>query len=111
MVAEFERYGLGRLRVFTATLQIVGSLGLLAGYYSRPLLLLSAGGFTAMTLLALLVRVRIRDPLVAVIPAFVLMCLNLFLTMTYVACIWNVKLCFQVRQALAHRLSATELES
>ena len=79
MVAEFERYGLGRLRVFTATLQIVGSLGLLAGYYSRPLLLLSAGGFTAMMLLALLVRVRIRDPLVVMIPAFELMCLNLFL--------------------------------
>lgn len=79
MVAEFERYGLGRLRVFTATLQILGSLGLLAGYYSSPLLLLSAGGFTAMMLLALLVRVRIRDPLVAMIPAFVLMCLNLFL--------------------------------
>ena len=74
MVTEFERYGLGRLRVFTATLQIVGSLGQLAGYYSRPLLLLSAGGFTAMMLLALLVRVRIRDPLVAMIPAFVLMC-------------------------------------
>jgi hypothetical protein len=79
MAAEFERYGLGRLRVFIATLQIVGSLGLLAGYYSRPLLLLSAGGFTVMMLLALLVRVKIRDPLVAMIPAFVLMCLNLYL--------------------------------
>ena len=85
MVAEFERYGLGRLRVFTATLQIVGSLGLLAGYYSRSLLLLSAGGFTAMMLLALLVRVRIRDPLVAMIPAFVLMCLNLFLVVRAIA--------------------------
>jgi hypothetical protein len=79
MVAEFERYGLSRLRVFTAALQIVGSLGLLAGYYVRPLLVLSAGGFTVMMLLAVLVRVRIRDPLVTMIPAFVLMCLNLFL--------------------------------
>ncbi len=79
MVAEFKRYGLGRLRVLIAALQIVGSLGLLAGYYARPLLLLSAGGFTAMMLLALLVRVRIRDPLFAMIPAFVLMCLNIFL--------------------------------
>ncbi len=85
MAAEFERYGLGRLRVLIATLQIVGSLGLLAGYYSRPLLLLSAGGFTAMMLLALLVRVRIRDPLVAMIPAFVLMCLNLYLVLRAIA--------------------------
>lgn len=79
MVAEFERYGLGRLRVFTATLQIVGSLGLLAGYFFRPLLLLSAAGFTAMMLLAVLVRIKIRDPIHMMIPAFVLMCLNLFL--------------------------------
>lgn len=79
MVAEFERYGLARLRELTATLQIVGSLGLLAGYFFRSLLLLSAGGFTAMMLLALLVRVRIRDPISAMIPAFVLLYLNLFL--------------------------------
>ena len=79
MAAEFERYGLARLRVLTATLQIVGSLALLAGYVFRPLLLLSAGGFTAMMLLAVLVRIRIRDPIAAIVPAFVLMCLNLFL--------------------------------
>lgn len=79
MVAEFERYGLARLRVLTATLQIAGSLALLAGYFFRPLLLLSAGGFTAMMLLAVLVRIRIRDPIAAIVPAFVLMCLNLFL--------------------------------
>ena len=79
MVAEFERYGLGRLRVFIATFQIVGSLGLLAGYYSRPLLLLSAGGFTVMMLLAVLVRIKIRDPILAMVPAFLLLCLNLFL--------------------------------
>ena len=79
MVAEFERYGLARLRVLTATLQIVGSLGLLAGHFFRPLLLLSAGGFTTMMLFALVVRMRIRDPISAMVPAFVLMCLNLFL--------------------------------
>lgn len=79
MVAEFERYGLARLRVSTATLQILGSVGLAAGHFFRPLLLLSAGGFTMMMLVALLVRIRIRDPISAMLPAFVLMCLNLFL--------------------------------
>jgi len=79
MVPEFERYGLGRLRVLTAWLQIAGSLALLAGYVFRPLLLLGAAGFTAMMLLAVLVRMRIRDPIHMMIPALVLMCLNLFL--------------------------------
>ena len=79
MVSEFERYGLARLRVLTATLQIVGSVGLAAGHFFRPLLLLSAAGFTAMMLVAVFVRMRIRDPISAMLPAFVLMCLNLFL--------------------------------
>ena len=79
MEVEFERYGLARLRVLTAALQIAGSLGLLAGFLFRPLLLLSATGFTAMMLLAVLVRIKIRDPIHMMIPAFVLMCLNLFL--------------------------------
>lgn len=79
MVPEFERYGLGRLRVLTASLQIAGSLALLAGYVFRPMLLLAAAGFTAMMFLAVVVRIKIRDPVLAMVPALLLMCLNLFL--------------------------------
>ena len=79
MLTEFERYGLARLRVLIATLQIVGSVGLFLGFFFRPLLVLSAGGFAAMMLLAIFTRARIRDPISATVPAFVLMCLNLFL--------------------------------
>ena len=82
MVIEFERYGLARMRVLTGTLQIIGSVGLLAGYVFRPLLVLSASAFAAMMLLAVLVRIRIRDPLLDTIPAFVLLCLNLFLAVS-----------------------------
>lgn len=79
MVAEFDRFGMARLRVLTATLQIVGSLGVLAGHFVRPILLLSAGGFAMMMLLAILVRVKIRDPIYTMVPALVLMLLNLFI--------------------------------
>ena len=79
MVAEFERYHLARFRSLTGMLQVAGSLGLLAGYFSRPLLLLSAGGLAAMMLLGVLVRLRIRDPLFAAIPAFAFFVLNLFI--------------------------------
>lgn len=79
MAVEFERYGLPRLRVLTATLQIAGSLGLAVGYVLRPALLVSAAGFAAMMFVALLVRLKIRDPLLAMTPAFVLMSLNVFL--------------------------------
>ena len=79
MVAEFERYGMARMRVLTGTIQILGSLGLLLGFFYRPLLVISAGGFAVMMLVAVLVRIRIRDPISAMGPAFVLLCLNLFL--------------------------------
>ncbi len=79
MVVEFERYGMARLRVLTGTIQILGSLGLLAGFIFRPLLVLSAGGFAVMMLVAVLVRIRIRDPISAMVPAFALLCINLLL--------------------------------
>ena len=77
MVAEFERYHLARFRSLTGMLQVAGSLGLFAGYFSRPLLLLSAGGLATMMLLGVIVRLRIRDPLSAAIPAFAFLVLNL----------------------------------
>ena len=83
--AEFERYGLARLRVPTAMLQIAGSIGLALGYIFRPALLVSAAGFTVMMFVALLVRVKIRDPVLAAVPALVLMCLNFFLVVRAIA--------------------------
>lgn len=78
MITDFTRYGLARYRVPIAALQLAGSLGLLIGLWFRPLLLLSATGLAAMMVIALLVRRRIGDPVSAAIPAFVLLCLNVY---------------------------------
>ncbi len=79
MVREFERYGLARFRVLTGVLQVAGSLGIMIGHFYRPLLLISAGGLTAMMLLGVMTRVKIKDPLAATLPAFTLAVLNLFI--------------------------------
>ena len=79
MIAEFERYQLPHQRVLTGLLQIAGSVGLIVGYFNRPILLLSAGGLALMMLLAVVTRFRIRDPLYAAIPAFSLFLLNAFI--------------------------------
>jgi len=79
MVGEFERFGLARFRSLTGALQLAGSLGLLAGYGSRPLLLLSAAGLAALMVAGMIARLRIRDPIAAIPPAFAFFCLNLFL--------------------------------
>lgn len=79
IITDFARYGPARLRVLTGTLQVAGSLGLLLGYRYRPLLMLSAGGLAAMMSVAILLRLKLRDPLRASVPAFFYLCLNLFL--------------------------------
>lgn len=85
VAVEFERYGLANLRLLTGALQVVGSAGLALGFIVRPALMVSAAGFSVMMFLALLVRVKIRDPLLAAVPALVLMCLNLFLVVRAIA--------------------------
>ena len=79
MIAEFDRYRLTKLRVLTGVLQIAGGVGLIAGHWSRPILLLSAGGLALMMLLALVTRYKIRDSLVEAMPAFSLFVLNAYL--------------------------------
>ncbi len=82
MVREFARYGLARFRVLTGVLQVAGSVGIVIGHFYSPLLLLSAGGLTAMMILGVITRVRIKDPLSAAIPAFSLAVLNFFIFAT-----------------------------
>ena len=79
MVAEFERYRLARFRVLTGMLQVAGSVGLIVGHFCRAILLFSAGGLAAMMFLAVITRLRIRDPLYAALPALALFALNVFI--------------------------------
>lgn len=85
MVPEFERYRLGKYRIITGALQVAASLGLIAGYFYRPLLLVSATGLATMMFLAVLVRLRIRDPLYLAIPALVLGSINAFIVWSTVS--------------------------
>ncbi len=76
MVLEFERYRLSKLRILTGTLQIAAGIGIIAGHFYKPLLLISAGGLALMMLFAFITRIKIRDPFVAAIPSLSLLLLN-----------------------------------
>jgi hypothetical protein len=79
MVAEFERFGLARFRVMTGALEVLGALGLLVSYAVPELLALAAGGLGLLMFLGVLTRIRVRDPLPALLPAFLLMVANGYL--------------------------------
>jgi len=82
MVLEFERYGMARWRRLTGALQLLASLGLSAGYFYPMLLFAAAAGLSGMMFFAVLVRWRIRDSLVATLPALIFLGLNLWLAAT-----------------------------
>jgi uncharacterized membrane protein YphA (DoxX/SURF4 family) len=76
---EFTRFGLPHLRVLTACLQIAAGTGLLLGYQYPVCALLSASGLSFMMLVAVGVRVKIKDPLSGFFQALVCLLLNLFI--------------------------------
>lgn len=79
MVREFERYGLSRFRRLTGILQFAGGLGLLAGFQFPLLGAFAAGGLALQMLLGFGVRLKIRDPFLRCLPAFLYFALNAYL--------------------------------
>jgi hypothetical protein len=79
MILEFDRYRLPNLRILTGALQIAGGIGIIAGHFYKPFLLLSAGGLALMMLVAFITRIRIRDPFLSAIPSLSLLILNSYI--------------------------------
>ena len=79
MVEEFERYGLSKFRSLTGVLEVLGGVGILVGLFYRPLLLFAAGGLTILMLLGVITRLRVSDPVIETIPAFILLLLNAYI--------------------------------
>jgi len=79
MEEEFERYGLSRFRRLTGGLEVLGGLGLLVGLLVPQVMVVASAGLALLMLLGVIARVRVRDPLLEIVPATVLMVANLFL--------------------------------
>jgi uncharacterized membrane protein YphA (DoxX/SURF4 family) len=77
MKTEFKRYGLSQLRTLTGILELLGGIGLLVGHFYAPLISLSAAGLALLMLLGIIVRLKTKDPLIQILPAFLLMLINL----------------------------------
>lgn len=79
MKREFERYRLGSQRALIGVLQLVGAAGLLAGLNEPWAGRWSAAGLALMMLLAVGVRIKIKDSLVQTTPALIYLVLNVYL--------------------------------
>jgi len=76
MKREFERYRLGSQRLLVGGLQMLAALGLLAGLHEPWMGRAAAGGLAVMMLVAVGVRIRIKDSLLQATPALLYLALN-----------------------------------
>ena len=79
METEFERFGLSRFRKLTGSLEVLGSVGLMLGYFLPILVVAASSGLTLLMVLGLATRYRARDSLAEALPAFVLSLMNLYI--------------------------------
>jgi hypothetical protein len=77
MEEEFERYGLSRFRRLTGGLELIGGVGLLVGLFLPAVMIAASAGLAVLMLLGVIARVRVRDPLLEILPAGLLMVTNL----------------------------------
>jgi hypothetical protein len=79
MVADFERFGLAHFRRVTGGFELLGALGLLAGLAVPRLVVPAATGLALLMVGGIVTRLRVRDPLLELLPAVVLLAINLFI--------------------------------
>ncbi len=80
--AEFRRYRLEAQCRLVGALQCAAAVGLIAGIFLPWIGQAAAGGLALMMLVALGVRVRIKDGLVQMLPATGYLALNAYLCIT-----------------------------
>lgn len=79
MKSEFIRFGLSRLGMLTAILEIVGAVGLLVGLMFNYILLISSGGLALLMFLGTAVRLRVKDGWLVTLPALFFLGLNSYI--------------------------------
>ena len=79
MKNEFKRLNVEKSGFLVIILEILGALGLLVGFYYKPILLLSSGGLSLLMFLGLLIRIKTKDGLLISLPATFYMLLNVYI--------------------------------
>ncbi len=79
MTNEFQRYGVPKFRLIIGALEILGALGLIIGYLIPPIQILAAAGLALLMLCGCLLRIKIRDSIPQIAPAFTFFMFSLFI--------------------------------
>jgi uncharacterized membrane protein YphA (DoxX/SURF4 family) len=84
MVDEFNRYGLPQFRSLVGALEVAGGLGLLFGYFIPVIQILAAGGIALLMLMGCIVRIKIKDSFIQILPAFIFFVISAFVVLNLI---------------------------
>ena len=76
---EFDRYGFGSQRALVGALQLGAGIGLIVGLNQPWIGRAASGGLALMMLVAVCVRIKIKDSLPQTLPALLYLALNAYL--------------------------------
>lgn len=80
MINEFARYRLTRFRKLTGALELLGGMGCILGYFYNDFLFsFSCGGLAILMTMGTIVRIKVSDPPIQILPAIILGFLNYYL--------------------------------
>jgi uncharacterized membrane protein YphA (DoxX/SURF4 family) len=79
MIDEFNRYGVPQFRRLIGSLEVSGGVGLLLGYFVPFIQILAACGLALLMLCGCLLRIKIKDSLIQILPAFTFLLVSLYI--------------------------------
>ena len=79
MIAEYDRWGYLKHRHSIGSLQLLGGLGLIVGLFLPSIMLVASLALTVMMMVAVLVRIKIKDDLFKMLPAIFYALVNAFI--------------------------------
>lgn len=79
MKEEFKRFNLEKLGLLTISLEFLGATGLLLGLKFNPILTISSMGLFLLMFFGLIVRIKLKDRFLILLPALIYMILNLYI--------------------------------
>lgn len=88
MADEFRRYKLEQFKELIGILEIAGGLGLAAGFFIPWLTLLASLGLAILMLMGLIVRARLRDSFLQMLPALLFLSMSSFVVWRELQLIW-----------------------
>ena len=79
MISEYSRWGFADQRKIIGFFQLLGGIGLLIGIKVNILLFITSLSFIIMMLFAIIVRIKIKDGIVEILPAITYLFLNIMI--------------------------------